>query len=140
MGVVDSQPPPKDDDIAELFCQLDGNISISSDISVYENSEDDIYNSTSHIPVYISNRLRINFLTSNQKLPPVRKTIRRDNKVLQAVTLPRTSCYNMCSLMPKVDNFGTDMQDRNCDISFLAEIWKNPKTKATSSKLKNFLR
>ena len=138
MGVVDSQPPPKDDDIAELFCQLDRNISLSSDLSVYENSEDDIYNFPSHIPVYISNWPRINCLTSKQRLPPVRKTIRRDNKVLQAVTLP--TCYNMRSLMPKVDNFGTDMLDRKCDISFIAEICEKSEKNATNSKLKNFLR
>ena len=56
--------------------------------------------------------------------PLPKKTIRRDNKVLQAASLPKMSNYNMRSLMPKNFNFGTDMEDRNWSISVLTEVWQ----------------
>ena len=59
---------------------------------------------------------RPNSKVINSRLPHARRVIRRDNKVLQAVSLPKLSSYNMRSLMPKIDNFGTDMEDRMCSL------------------------
>ena len=116
LGVVDKQPPIKDDDCASTMDQLDGNVSVSSDdTSVFD--DDDQFNAPKHIPVHTGHRPVSNH-SNNCRLPPVRKTIRRDNKVLQAVTLPRISSYNMRSLMPKLNSFSSDMLDRNTDLSF----------------------
>ena len=35
----------------------------------------------------------------------------------------------MQSLIPKVGNFGDDINDRNCDLSFLTEIWTKSENK-----------
>ena len=37
--------------------------------------------------------------------------------------------------MPKVRNFGTDMQDRNCSISFLTEVWEKSENKKHQLKI-----
>ena len=65
----------------------------------------------------------------------MRKTIRRDNKVLQALSLPKFSNYNMRSLIPKIGHFGADMEDRNCDLSFLSEVWEKSENKRHQFKL-----
>ena len=65
----------------------------------------------------------------NTRLPSFRKTIKRDNKVLQAITLPKFLSYNMRSLGPKLSNFSADMEDRMCGLSFLVEIWQKADNK-----------
>ena len=45
------------------------------------------------------------------------------------------SNYNMRSLMPKILNFGIDMEDRNCSISFLTEIWEKSENKKHQFKI-----
>ena len=37
--------------------------------------------------------------------------------------------------MPKVNNFATDMDDRNCSLSFLTEVWEKSENKKHQSKL-----
>ena len=46
------------------------------------------------------------------------KTIRRDNRAVQGLSLPKISNYNMRSLVPKVVNFPLDMRERAVDIVF----------------------
>ena len=127
------QPPNKDDDFCFLMDQLDGNVSLTS----YNSSSHvlDTDNPTQHIPVHTGHRPNYHCHISNKRLPPVRKTVRRNNKVLQAVTLPKISNYNMRSLMPKIRNFGTDMQERACSISFLTEVWEKSENKKHQLKL-----
>ena len=110
---------------------IDGNDSVSSiDTSV---CDDDQSNAPNYIPVHTGYRPVSNH--SNIRPPPVRKTIRRDNKVLQVVTLPRISSYNMRSLMPKLNSFSIDMLDRNTDLSFLTEIWQKAENKRHQFKI-----
>ena len=45
------------------------------------------------------------------------------------------SSYNMRSLMPKMDNFGRDMDDRMCSLSFLTEIWEKSERKKHQYKI-----
>ena len=101
------------------FCQLDGNASFCSDIS-------------SSIPVIIGNRPK-NYAPNIRK--NTRITIRRDNKVLAAVFLPKVSCYNMRSLMPKVNSFATDMEDRDIGVALLTEIWEKIENKRHQRKI-----
>ena len=56
--------------------------------------------------------------------PPVRRTIRRENKCLQALSMPTTTVYNMRSIWDKLNSVSVDMIERNCDISFLSEVWE----------------
>ena len=104
--VEPTQPPNIDDDLCSFLDQLDGNISLTSTTSSFVPDCDIAEN---HIPVHTSHRLNNDKYIYCPRLPPVLKTIRRSNKVLQAVTIPKISNYNMRSLMPKIQSFGTDM-------------------------------
>ena len=67
------------------------------------------------------------------------KTIRRDNKSVQALTLPRLTNYNMRSLFPKIGNFSIDMHERETDLSFLTEVWQKKENKKHQFKLEELL-
>jgi hypothetical protein len=123
--------PSKDADNCSFLEQLDGNISISSSNSSICDVPPQL------IPVQVG--YRPNSHLSAIRLPPARKTIRRDNKVLQAATLPKISNYNMRSLMPKCANFGIDMENRNCSLSFLTEVWEKSENKKHQSKVEELL-
>ena len=127
--------PSKDADNCSLVEQLDGNISISSSNSSVCDIDCDV--PTQFIPVQVG--YRPNSHLSAVRLPPTRKTIRRDNKVLQAATLPKLSNYNMRSLMPKCENFGIDMENRNCSLSFLTELWEKSENKKHQFKVEELL-
>ena len=130
--IVDLQPPLdcSSDDLAHNIDQLDGNLTISSLNSSFLCSDD---SSPSSIPVIIG--FRPSFPHASEMRLPVRKTIRRDNKVLQAESLPRISSYNVRSLMPKLNSFVDDMLDRNCQLSFLTEIWTKSENKSHQFKI-----
>ena len=94
--------------------QLDGNMSLSFlDMSLVESESECITVHTGYRPPK----------TVSPRLPSTLKTVRRDNKVLQGVSLPKLSVYNMRSLIPKVESLGTDMLNRSCSLSFLTEVW-----------------
>ena len=97
-----SHPPmnPLDDDPACSLVQLDGNLSLNSS---FDSESDDILHSmfNQHIPTLVGYRpAQIIY----ERPPHSRKTIRRDNKTFQALTLPRITYYNMRSLFPKLGN------------------------------------
>ena len=122
----------KDDDLSLLTIdQLDGNISLVSSDS---DTDDSVH--AQFIPVQTGHRPHA---SSYARLPTARKTIRRDNKVLQAATLPKISNYNMRSLLPKIENFGMDMKDRNCSLSFLTEVWEKSESKKHQFKIEELL-
>ena len=98
--------------------QFDGNASLNSV------SSDTV---SSYISVIITSRSLYSDVEA--RLPPVRKTIRRSNRLLQAASLPKFSSYNMRSLMPKIHNFVLDFEDRMCQLSFLCEIWQKEDNK-----------
>ena len=43
--------------------------------------------------------------------------------------------YHCLSLIPKIGHFGPDMEDRNCDLSFLSEVWEKSENKRHQFKL-----
>ena len=45
----------------------------------------------------------------------------------------------MRSLMPKIWNFSTDMEDRQCSLSFLVEIWQKSESKKHQFKIEELL-
>ena len=96
-------PPSLADNDDLIFClQFDGNISISSSISSsmsFTASIDPL-----HIPVHMNYRPDNYF--PQLRLPPVRRVIRRGNKVLQARSLPKLS-FSIAMLHTMVDMFHT---------------------------------
>ena len=76
---------------------------------------------------------------TEQRLFSTRRTIRRDNKKVQALTLPVMTNYNMRSFFPKSNNFCQDVLDRETDISFLTEVWQKQENKKHQYKLEEML-
>ena len=113
------------------FLQLDGNLSLNSTFF-----EDEVNPPINKIPVQISHRPKIQII---ERPPPARKTIRRDKKSIQALSLPNISSYNMRSLFGKIQNLSEDMNIRLTDISFLTEIWEKKENKKHQFKIEELL-
>ena len=71
--------------------------------------------------------------------PAVRKVIRRENKCVQALSLPNILSYNMRSIWGKLDSFATDMQERAGEISILCEVWEKSENKKHQRKIEEML-
>jgi hypothetical protein len=61
--------------------------------------------------------------------PPARKVVRRDEGLVQALTLPAITVYNMRSMWPKIGNMAEDITMRNTDLCFLTEVWEKKESK-----------
>ena len=70
-----------------------------------------------------------------ERPPSYNKRIRRDNKKVQALTLPKLTNYNCRALFSKIGNFALDMKERESDISFLTEVWEKKEKKKHQLKL-----
>ena len=81
--------------------------------------------------------IKVKFKSERGK--PCLKRIRRDNRAVQALSLPKISNYNMRSLIPKIGNFSLDVKEREVDISFLTEVWEKLENKKHQSKLEELL-
>ena len=126
--------------------QIDGNMSLplsassasslnssSSTSQLYEEVSCPVVDS---IPVIIGNRpSRLIKNDQEDRKPRSLTTIKRSNRVLQSLSLPTISSYNMRSLLPKLDSYAEDFEDRDTGVSFLTEIW----TKADNNKHQNKL-
>ena len=104
--------------------QYDGNMTIDSEV---DNEEG--------IVIPVQTGFRPTNIRNIDRMPHTRVTIRRDNKVLQAVTLPRISSYNMRAMMSKSVRLAEDMWDRSTDVSFLSEIWEQSENKRHQYKI-----
>ena len=95
------------------ICQLDGNSSIESNQPSQQFS----------IPVYISER---NSSTINpiQNRAPVRRTIKRNNLILQSVSLPTVMNINPRSIYNKSDELPLLLDQYNADIICMSETWE----------------
>ena len=58
------------------------------------------------------------------KMVPIRKTVYRNNKVLDSQFLPTISVSNMRSLFPKIKNFKNDFLEREIGLALLSEVWE----------------
>ena len=74
---------------------------------------------------------KVNF----EHLPHSRKTIRRDNKTIEALALPKLANYNMRALFSKIQSFSEDMRERKTDVCFLTEVWEVKENKKHQFKL-----
>ena len=115
-----------------IIQQLDGNASIISD---YEDGDNSPLIDT--IPIQLGHRPPSNH--SKPRPPPVRRTIRRDNKLVKALTLPKISSYNMRSIWSKYQNFSMDLYDRSCSVSFITEVWEKAENKKHQNKIEELL-
>ena len=61
---------------------------------------------------------------SRDNIPSVRKTIYRNSKLFVSEFLPTISVSNVRSLIPKINNFKTDVLERGISISLVSEIWE----------------
>ena len=101
--------------------------------SQYSESES---SSVDYIPVMIGHR-PAKIISSDRQ--PVRHVIRRENKCVQALSLPHTLVYNMRSIWSKLNNFSTDMIERSGDICFLSEVWEKSENKKHQHKIEEML-
>ena len=87
------------------------------------------------IPVYIRNHPLPPRTHYSNNQPRLLRTLKRDNKALQGLSLPIISNYNMRSLLPKLDCFVEDFEERDIGLSFLTEIWEKSCNKKHQNKL-----
>ena len=93
--------------------QLDGNTSI--------NSEDVTRPDASQIPVQLGHRPAV---PRQYPRTPVRRTVVRSNKLVDALSAPRISLYNVRSAWSKWDSIAEDIEMRETDLCFLTEVWE----------------
>ena len=129
------------DDSIFIMNQLDGNTSISStykyflDSSSSLNSESCSSSPGSKIPVITGFRPTKPRNHESTFIHRSLKTIRRDNKTVQCLSLPVVSNYNMRSIFPKLDSYAEDFHEREIGLSFLSEIWEKSLNKKHQYKL-----
>ena len=66
-------------------------------------------------------------------------TVRRDNRLLEALSLPTFSVYNMRSIWSKLDSLAQDMEERDVDIAILTEVWEKKENLKHKSKIEELL-
>ena len=133
------------DDSGESFSFSDNSSTeVSSSFSSIEDDLNESYFSTEddhyEIPVIV-NIFRENvhsfpappwyepWKRQNNTRRPVRKTIRRDNRLEKSCDLPVIAVSNLRSLMPKVNSFVEDMHQRNIGLALLTEVWEKAQKK-----------
>ena len=112
--------------------QLDGNISVSScSMSDSLISDTDLTGQTIETVVScdfssktVSPPVWYEPYIQREDCVPTRKTVKRNSKLLQCVSLPIISVSNLRSLLPKINNFKTDILEREIGLSLLSEIWE----------------
>ena len=62
--------------------------------------------------------------TQRTEFIPCRQTVRRNSKLLQCLSLPIISVSNLRSLLPKINNFKSDILEREIGLALLSEIWE----------------
>ena len=78
----------------------------------------------------------IQVIVGNRPLPPApetreptRITVKRDNKLVNALSTPRMTLYNVRSAWSKWGNIADDMEQRETDLSFYTEVWEQSENK-----------
>ena len=127
-----------DDEPGFLMDQLDGNMSLNS--SICSNLNESVSLSelkiNHQIPTHSGFRPHKIII---ERPPHCRKTIRRDNKIVHALALPRISNYNMRALFSKTENLTRDMDERESDLVFLTEVLEKQENKKHQFKLEEML-
>ena len=90
-----------------------------------------------NIPVIVGYRPKKSTIDVRQ--PPVRRVIRRENKCVEALSLPVISSYNLRSIWGKLNSFSDDMHERDCSVSFLSEVWEKRESIKHKKKIEEML-
>ena len=99
-----------------------GNENVNDDESVSEETED-----VQNIEVIVGQRpIKKQIYVARN---PARKVIRRDEGLVEALTLPSITLFNMRSIWPKIGNLADDINLRETDLCFLTEIWEKSENK-----------
>ena len=102
-------------------------------------SECDIAQPQLAYPIPVVSGYRPPNIPSDRLMPPVRSVIRRDNRCVQALSLPVILFYNMRSLWGKLDSFSEDVHERAGEIIFLCEVWEKNENKKHKRKIEELL-
>ena len=70
---------------------------------------------------------------------PIRRVIRRENRCVEALSLPVILSYNMRSIWGKLANFAEDVHERSGEIIFLCEVWEKSENKKHQRKIEELL-
>ena len=71
--------------------------------------------------------------------PPARRVVCRDNKCIQALSLPSIMSYNVRSIWGKLNNLADDIKEKSGQIVFLCEIWEKSQCKKHKQKIEELL-
>ena len=139
--------PPIGDSSSFCVPQYDGNISLMSECSS-ESVSSNYNNDAQLIPTVLNHFSTYDDQVpppwfepyfSRNKIPPVRKTIYRNNKILDSLSLPTISVSNMRSLMPKIKNFKNDILEREISLAILSEVWEKKGNKKHKFQIEKML-
>jgi hypothetical protein len=70
---------------------------------------------------------------------PIRKTIKRSNNLVDALSAPRSTLYNVRSAWAKWSNIAEDMEMRETDVCFLTEVWEKQENKKHQKAVESML-
>ena len=103
------------EDLDTFIDQLDGNITLDSTVdTLKEQNSCKIATKIGFRPPRVI----------EERLFPVRITVKRDNRKIVALTLPKILNYNMRSIWSKYENVVEDINERESDLFFFTEIWQ----------------
>ena len=139
-------------DRGSYICQLDGNMSLDSREEGGQEQEQEVKVEKEHdeeedkeqeaapvpapIPVQLGHRPAP--LPGVQRTP-VRRTVQRSNKLVDALSAPRISLYNVRSAWSKWDSIAEDILMRATDISILTEVWQKTENKKHQKLIESML-
>ena len=103
--------------------QLDGNTTFTKDTFCKQAEAEFELNSACFIPVYISSNRNEHPILKPTR-PPVRKTVRRNNLVLQSMELPIVMNLNPRSIYNKTDEFYLLLEQYQADVVCVSESWE----------------
>ena len=135
--VINSSEEENYDNSEETYNEGDNH---TEDDNTEYNDEDDINafndNENEEIPVIVGNRPRPPVSESRE---PTRTTVRRDNKLVDALSTPRMTLYNLRSAWSKWGNIAEDMEIRDTDLSFYTEVWEQLENKSHQKAIESIL-
>ena len=109
--------------IFEPIIQVDGNISIIESLHSQQAETELSSGQPQTIPVYIS-QFRNQIPSVQPKRKPVRKTIRRNNLILQSMELPVIMNINPRSIYNKTEEFILLLEQYSADLICMSESWE----------------
>ena len=125
----DSEDDANGDDDGESPEEVDGEEVDDEEVEdeeVESNEGEDPDQTGSQIPVYLGNRLSPHRPALRT---PVRQTVRRSDKLVDALSAPRLTLYNVRSAWSKLGNIAADMEMRSTDLCYLTEVWQQTENK-----------